>query len=158
MNDTDAARLGDLFKELEDAATPVIEAAAPGASIGFNRIADICYLGQGSAVRVAIPDNADPEVIAARFLDEYRSRYGASYDDLDIQIVTLRITATVQQEQTAIALPFTEGGGDAAAALKGERMAFAPDLREMVPHKVYAMDKLPAGARLTGPASSLSMA
>ena len=31
-------------------------------------------------------------------------------------------------------------------------MAFAPDLREMVLHKVYTMDKLPAGARLTGPA------
>jgi N-methylhydantoinase A len=152
LKETNAAHLGELFKELEAAATPVIKAAAPGAAISFNRIAEICYLGQGSTVRVTLPDSLDPETIAARFLEEYRNRYGASYDDLDVQIVTLRITATAQQDQRTIALPFETEGGDASLALKGERMAFAPDLREMVLHKVYTMDKLPAGARLTGPA------
>ncbi len=152
LANTDTNSLRDRFSELEDAARPVIEAAAPGADIIFNRVADICYLGQGSAVRVSMPDNLDPQTIAADFYDEYRHRYGASYDDLDVQIVTLRVTATADQEQGTISLPFSTTDHDASAALKGERMAFAPDLREMVPHKVYAMDRLPAGTNLTGPA------
>ncbi len=152
LKETSNAVLDDRFRELEDAARPVIETAAPGAGITFTRVADICYLGQGSAVRVAIPDDLDPKAIEDQFFKEYRNRYGAAYDDLDVQIVTLRVNATASQEQRTISLPFSAVGHDVAVALKGERMAFAPDLREMVPHKVYAMDKLPAGATLTGPA------
>jgi N-methylhydantoinase A len=99
-----------------------------------------------------MPDDLDPDEIAARFGEEYRARYGASYDDLKIQIVTMRVTATAQRESEAVALPFEARGDDASVALKGERPAFAPDLREMIPHKVYAMDRLPAGARIEGPA------
>jgi N-methylhydantoinase A len=152
LSETAATQLRNSYEELEDAAKPVIEAAAPGAGITFNRIADICYLGQGSAVRVAMPDDLDPQNIAERFYEEYRNRYGAAYDDLKVQIVTLRVTATAQQEQGTISQPFASEGNDANDALKGERMAFSPDLREMIPHKVYAMDKLPAGSQLKGPA------
>ena len=152
LKDTNPDKLGDQFKALEDSARAVIEAAAPGADIAYARIADICYLGQGSAVRVAMPDDLDIEDIAARFADEYHARFGASYGDLDVQFVTLRVTATAQQETNAIALPFADSSENVSVALKGERMAFAPDLKEMVPHKVYAMDRLPAGARIAGPA------
>ena len=152
LKDTTPERLGDQFAELEWSAKAVIEAAAPGAEIAYARVADICYLGQGSAVRVAMPDDLDLATVAARYAAEYRNRYGASYDDLEVQIVTLRVTATAQQDHPDITLPFAERGGDATEALKGERMAFAADLKEKIAHKVYAMERLPAGARIDGPA------
>jgi len=149
----DAATLGGLFQELEAGATPVIEAAAPGATIDFSYVADICYEGQASAVRVSMPDDLNPATIAERFYQEYETRYGTSYRDSAVQIVTLRLTATAAGEHSAtVALAFPEGSADASTALKGERLAYAPDLSEMIPHKVYAMDRLEAGATFEGPA------
>ena len=149
----DADALGILFRDLEAVAAPVIEAAAPGAAITYSYIADICYEGQASAVRVSMPDDLSPVAIAERFYQEYEARYGASYRDCAVQIVTLRLTATATVEHgPTIALPFPQGSADASVARKGERLAYAPDLRRMVPHKVYAMERLEAGATIDGPA------
>ncbi|MDA7947756.1 MAG: hydantoinase B/oxoprolinase family protein [Hyphomicrobiaceae bacterium] len=149
----DADALGDLFKELEAVAAPVIEAAAPGSTVTFSYVADICYEGQASAVRVSMPDDLSPTDIAERFYQEYEARYGTSYRDCAVQIITLRLTATAaDKHRPTIALPFPEGEGDASVALKGERLAYAPDLQRMVPHKVYAMNRLEAGMRIEGPA------
>ena len=90
----DADTLGVMFQDLEAVAAPVIEAAAPGATITYSYIADLCYEGQASAVRVTMPDDLSPATIAERFYQEYEARYGASYRDSAIQIVTLRLTAT----------------------------------------------------------------
>ena len=153
----DAAALGGLFQELEAAATPVIEEAAPGAPISFSYVADICYEGQASAVRVAMPDDLSPTTIAKRFYLEYEARYGTSYRDCAVQIVTLRLTATAtatatEGQRPTLALPFGKGAANASVALKGERLAYAPELSAMIPHKVYAMDRLEAGAIVDGPA------
>ena len=149
----DADALLALFRELEAVATPVIEAAASGSTITCTYIADICYEGQASAVRVSMPDDLSPATIAERFYEEYEARYGASYRDSAVQIITLRLTATATGERRpAIGLPFPEGGADLSAAFKGERPAYAPDVRRMITHKVYAMDRLAAGAKIEGPA------
>jgi len=152
LGTVDGPALGALFGALEQSAAPAIAAAAPGARIAYGHIADICYEGQGSAVRVAMPDDFDPGVIVERFYDEYAARYGTSYDDLPVQITTLRVTATAVRDRAAIALPFPAGESDPAAALKGERMAYAPDSRAMIPHRVYAMDRLRPDTRISGPA------
>ena len=99
-----------------------------------------------------MPDDFDPGIIIKRFYAEYAARYGTSYDDLAFQIVTLRVIATAMQDRAAIALPFPSGDTDPAAALKGERLAFAPDLREMVSHQVYDMDRLRPNTKSAGPA------
>jgi len=144
--------LDALFGELEQSAAPAIQSAAPGAQIAYSHIADICYEGQGSAVRVEMPDDFDPGIIIKRFYAEYAARYGTSYDDLAVQIVTLRVIATAMQDRAAIALPFPSGDADPAVALKGERLAYAPDLRRMVSHQVYDMDKLRPNTKISGPA------
>jgi N-methylhydantoinase A/oxoprolinase/acetone carboxylase beta subunit len=90
--------------------------------------------------------------IATRFTEEYMSRYGYAYEDMEIQIRTLRVTATAEREVPKVSLRFSGESGDAQGALKGERPAYAPQLGEFVPHKVYAVDRLGGDARIDGPA------
>ena len=49
-------------------------------------------------------------------------------------------------------LPKLAPGGDVASARKGERLAWSPREKQMVPHAVYDRYQLGAGAELSGPA------
>jgi len=150
----DPALLGARFADLEREAAQVVHEAAPGAPLRFARAADICYAGQGHQIRVPLAEGTAGlagEAIAARFEREYRARYGYTYEDLEIDLVTLRVTAFAER---AIAEPASTaaGAGDAAAALKGERPAWSAPARRFVPHRVYALPRLGPGATLAGPA------
>jgi N-methylhydantoinase A len=146
------ARLSALFAELEREAASVVSEAAPGAPLSFARAADICYAGQGHQIRVALaPGEAGlaREAVATRFLDEYRARYGYTYADLEIELVTLRVTATAERR---VVDPASAGTGPAGDAQKGERPAWSPRRRRFVSYRVYAMERLVAGAAIAGPA------
>lgn len=154
--EADPRRLAALYRQIEVEAASVVEQAAPGAAVAFSRAADMCYAGQGHQIRVALPDpdagGLDPAEIAGRFSREYLNRYGYVYDDLEIQVVTLRVTATAQRPLPPVAAPFRATPRDTRGALKGERLAYAPSVRRFVPHRVYAMERLGAGSTLVGPA------
>jgi N-methylhydantoinase A len=146
-------RLAALFAELEAEAAAVVREAAPAAPVRFARAADVCYHGQGHQIRVTLaPGDAGlaSPAIAERFLSEYRARYGYTYEDLEIELVTLRVTASAERATPEPSAPAPEGA--AREALKGERPAWSPRGRRFVPHRVYAMERLAAGASLAGPA------
>jgi N-methylhydantoinase A len=152
---TDPAQLGSLFAEIEREAAAVVGEAAPGAPVAFERAADICYAGQGHQIRVGLGAGAaglERAAIADRFRDEYRARYGYTYEDLEIELVTLRVTARGERSAPEATPAAPAPGGDARSALKGERPAWSPEARRFVPHRVYAMDRLGPNARLEGPA------
>jgi N-methylhydantoinase A len=150
----------------------------PEAPVTFARAADMCYAGQGHPIRVELagPETSPIDVadMTERFRRQYRGLYGYTYDDLEIQMVTLRVTATAARGGP---IPFSarrlrrevpggglagspagrvargdEAGTDASAALKGERPAYSPGTAAFVPHRVYAVDGLAAGATVVGPA------
>lgn len=151
----DPAHVATLFAELEREAAFVVSDAAPGAPVDFARAADVCYAGQGHQIRVALAPGAGGltrAAIAERFLAEYRARYGYTYEDLEIELVTLRVTASAERSPAEPAAPAPASAGDARAALKGERPAWSPRARGFIPHRVYAMERLAAGATLAGPA------
>jgi N-methylhydantoinase A len=150
-SDIDTAALERAFGELEADAREVIEGTPGRGSIRYRRVADICYRGQGARIRVILDGALDAGTVKRRFLDDYRARYGSAYEDQDIQIVNLRIAASRSQPPPPVALAFS-GDGTLDGARKRERPAFDPDTRTMVPHTVYAMDRLPAGASIAGPA------
>ena len=155
LADADADTLQEMFTEMEAETAGVIRAAAPEATISYARAADISYMGQGSTLRIEVvegPEGIDPAALHAAFLETYKVRFGKSYDDMPTQIVTYRVTATATVERNAMSLPFVDGGGGLAAAVKGRRPAFCPFARTMIPHTVYAMDDLPAQAVFAGPA------
>jgi N-methylhydantoinase A len=149
------ALLGALVADLEREAVRVVQEAAPGAPLRFARAADICYAGQGHQLRVTLGEGAAGlarEAIAARFEHEYRARYGYTYDDLEIEVVTLRVMAVAERATREPAVPAVTDGGEAAAAPKGERPAWSPPARRFVAHRVYAVPRLAPGVTLGGPA------
>jgi len=149
---SDAVELRALFEAMEAETAEVIRAAAPEADITYTRAADICYIGQGSSLRIDMPDGLDPAAIRTAFLNAYEARFGAAYDDMETQIVTYRVTASAAGESEALSLPFPETSEPLDGAVKGQRAAFCPHRREMIPHTVYAMDRLPPDATFQGPA------
>jgi N-methylhydantoinase A len=152
----DLARLEGLYRDLEAEAAVVVQQATPGASLRFARAADMCYAGQGHQIRVGLsrPDGGGLErgEIADRFAREYRERYGYAYDDLEVQVVTLRVTATAEGRGASVAASSPGFPGKARGALKGERPAYAPRAGGFFPHRLYAMAALGMGALVTGPA------
>ncbi len=148
----DPAQTAALYRELEAEAAAVVRQAAPGVSMVFARAADMCYAGQGHQIRVDLaPGSFDHDDVCARFAREYRARYGYTYDDLEVQVVTLRVTAAAERPRPR---PVREPGApaDARQALKGERPAWSPVTGHYVAHRVYERSRLPIGATVTGPA------
>jgi N-methylhydantoinase A len=156
LDDMPPDELEQLYRSLESEAAAVVRAVASGADIAFARALDLCYRGQGSSIRLPLSEPDGGMIafddIATRFTEEYMNRYGYAYEDMEIQIRTLRVTATAEREVPKVSLRFSGESGDAQGALKGERPAYAPQLGEFVSHKVYAVDRLGGDARIDGPA------
>lgn len=140
----DAATFESLASELAEEARAVVAAAQPGAQVVFTRHADCCYAGQGATVRV---EAADAASLPQRFSERYAELFGYAYDDLAVQLVTLRVTATASGRVPNLRLGFQ----GSAPELKGVRPAYAASARKLIEHQVYAMGKLPDGTQLEGP-------
>jgi N-methylhydantoinase A len=153
LGEADPSDLARVYRELEEEAGRVVRGAAPGAEVRFTWSADMCYAGQGHQIRVPFGAGGDVtrEHVRECFQREYRRLYGFTYEDLEIQLVTLIVTATAVRASVPLVTAFPPGG-DARAALKGERPAFDPLTRAFVPHRVYGMESLQAGAAIEGPA------
>jgi len=102
-----AALVGDLDALAEadiDAAFDALEQRAradqPGSTL--RRFADLRYLGQSFELTVPADDFDD---LASRFADAHRRRYGFEMHDAGVQIVGVRVTATVPVARPALAPP-----------------------------------------------------
>jgi N-methylhydantoinase A len=155
LAEADPRELDARFQELEAEAAAVVHEAAPGLPVDFARAADICYAGQGHQIRVPLGPGVaglGRDEVAERFSREYRARYGYRYEDLAVELVTLRVLATARREAPPLVAAAHRGATDASAALKGLRPAYSPAVGGFVPHRVYARERLGAGATLAGPA------
>jgi N-methylhydantoinase A len=156
LGETSAAALEKVYQDLEREAGAVVERAAPGSTITFLRAAEMSYAGQNHHIRVTLDDGhrkaVDLSRMAEAFGDEYRRLYGLTYDDLEIQIVTVIVSATAAKEVASVATAFPRGSGGGRRALKGQRPAYDPSSSAFVPHHVYAIDDLEAETVVEGPA------
>lgn len=133
---TTATDLAAAFDTLSIEARAVVAEAAPGALIREHRIAEMRYVGQGHQLRVPL-DDTDPTTIAARFAETYRAAYGYAYDDLEPEIVTLRLLAEAEVPLVSVA-----GKRQVIPAEETSRLAWDPDRRAMVPHRILPFDAL----------------
>ncbi len=147
-----ADELREIYSPMEHETAAVIERAVPGTEITHTRAADVCYVGQGTALRIEVPDDLSPDSIRNAFLRAYEARFGTAYDDMPVQIVTNRVTASAASNALKVGTGFPESSRRLENARKGERPAFCPTAHSMVTHTVYAMETLPAGSRFDGPA------
>jgi N-methylhydantoinase A/oxoprolinase/acetone carboxylase beta subunit len=155
FSETDATELARVYAQLEAEAGAVVRRAAPASAIVFTRSAEMSYAGQTHHIRVPFSQGGDGVELAQvreSFEREYRRLYGLTYDDLEIQIVTVIVSATAAKEAAPLATSFPRSTADGRRAMKGERPAYDPSVRVFVAHKVYAMDDLEADTRIEGPA------
>lgn len=136
--------LEDLARQAGDQVRDVVGAA----QVIYQRELDLCYSGQGSTVRVNVNGLDTIDEIKRQFANDYAQLYGQAYDDLPVQVVTMRVTVSCSQNLPHIGLPFA---GEGALPEPRRRRAFAPRSRAYTDYAVFDMNDLVAGEVLEGP-------
>jgi|TARA_B100001964_G_scaffold228766_1_gene280284 N-methylhydantoinase A len=137
-----------ILVELDQQAADQVRDVVGDAPLTYQREIDVCYSGQGSTVRIEANGLASIDELKRRFAEDYARLYGQSYDDLPVQMVTIRVTVSSAQELPDIGLPFVEEGD---LPVPRWRPAFAPGSRQFSDYAVYEMGQLVGGAEIEGP-------
>jgi N-methylhydantoinase A len=132
----DNAAIERVFAELERGAADDLDAPT------FRRRADLRYRGQAFELTV---DADDLDELPLRFAEAHRQRYGFELPDEPMQIVNLRLSATVAVAKPRLASPSVE-----AAEPSARRHAYVDDAWEEL--DVFRSGALAPGARIPGPA------
>ncbi|MBI4590994.1 MAG: hydantoinase/oxoprolinase family protein [Candidatus Rokubacteria bacterium] len=141
-----------LFAEMEKEARQWLPRDLRAGSIRFERSADTRYAGQGYDTNVSLPSGRLTEdlvtTIRAAFDRTYSALYGRVYDDLELEIINLRLLAAVPR-QAAIGCPPPPS---TRPPQHEERLAFCPYKRDIILHAVYHRLTLPPDFEIEGPA------
>ena len=147
LGELDPGRLEDAFGGLEQVARADLD------SPELRRAADLRYRGQSFELTVAA---GDPERLAARFGTEHERRYGYRMEDEPIEVVSVRLRATVAVDPAEPAGGPATAAGDSperpagGGAPSGERRVnFDGDWRAA---RVWNRAELGHGSTLSGPA------
>ena len=128
--------------------------------IRIERVAQLKYYGGFEAVAlpitVAAPkfDAAALAALLAQFAAEHEREYNYSLDDVPLEIQLLQVVAyglIDRPQRTPVAKP-SAVGGDAHAALTGEREVFFHEQDDFLTTRIYDRSGLLAGASVRGPA------
>jgi len=134
-------RLNDAFAALQKKAAEDFRAEAWPGKIQYRRSVDIRYRGQGYELNLPLTGN-----LLADFEHEHRRRYGYAYPDREVELVTLRLRATVKSPQKATRVHV----GTGAPVRPARVTAFFEGKK--VETKLYSRDELRPGRRYSGPA------
>jgi len=103
LDELDREEIEASFEALQDRASKDLD------SPEFHRRADLRYGGQSFELMVDTDEVEDLEDLAARFHDAHERRYGYRMDGEDVEIVNLRLTATVPVEKPELKEPGPQG-------------------------------------------------
>jgi N-methylhydantoinase A len=146
--------VNSLLEEMAREGRAVLEGSGLAAEqIGYQRSADMRYVGQGHEVSVQLPEGVlGPEhtrQVAAAFEQAYRQRYGRSVPDVPLEVIHWRLIACGPQlEMNFRPAPAAACG----SALKGRRRAYFPERNGYAETPVYDRYLLNSGDAFTGPA------
>ncbi|MCA2011211.1 hydantoinase/oxoprolinase family protein [Cereibacter sphaeroides] len=147
LDELDEAALAEVYGDLQAQAGAIIAASAPGAPQRFSLFADLRYIGQGHQLRVPLED-LGRGAIAETFRTAYLEAYGYVYDDMQVEIVTLRVEAMAETQGPG----FTPLPSDAAAP--SSRKVWDQSQGAMVDTRILRFAALAPGAPevIAGPA------
>ena len=99
LNDVNWGHANDIFTSMEATAVELLESAGvQSADIKIERSADMRYVGQGFEIVVPLPnDTLGPESqdeLAAAFDTTYESMFGRVLNDVPVEAITWRMTAS----------------------------------------------------------------
>jgi N-methylhydantoinase A len=133
----------------------------PDEAISLMHAADCRYVGQGYELRVPIPQGPmDRDSLAALWNDFHRlhhDEYGHAFPGNPIELVNIRVVARGQMPKIP---PFqAPPNGTVGDAMHSTAPVYFPTNGKLVPHKTpfYERSRLPAGARIHGPAVLLQV-
>ena len=152
----DFAALEKLFRGLEESAAAALRSSGAGDPVGFERSADVRFIGQGSETTLPLPatDFAGFSVaqLRERFDEIYAKLYGRTYPECAVEFVSFRVRASLPVRLLELPRLAPAAGASAGDARKGERPAYCPVAGGMIPHAVYDRYRLAPGMRFAGPA------
>lgn len=153
LDDLDEAGFAAAFAPLIEEATGFLKRAdVPADQIKVVRRLDMRYHGQGYDIEVTLPEGAGLASAPELFVARYKEIYALALLDEPIEIVAWKVEAIGPEPKVAGGYSLMRGGGDAASALKGRRMAYEPGAAAYVETPVYDRYKLGPGAVIEGPA------
>ena len=124
------------------------------ASIGFERLVDMRYVGQSYELSIPFGEGGVEEVLdrmLADFHAEHERAYGFAAPDEPVEFVTLRLTAVGRIAKPKLnELP--AGRGDVEAARRAVRQVYFAEAGGFVDCPSYDRYQLPAGGVVEGPA------
>lgn len=149
------------FAALEARARRTLHASNfAAARIRIQRVAQLKYYGGFEAVALPITiaaptfDRPALDDLLEQFAAEHEREYNYSLDDVPLEIQLLQVVAyglIDRPERTRAAMP-PASGGEAQAALTGEREVFFHERDDFLTTRIYARSGLLAGACVRGPA------
>ena len=139
LDELDQEDIEASFETLQDRASKDLD------SPQFHRRADLRYAGQSFELMVDTDEAEDLENLTARFQDTHERRYGYRMDGEGVEIVNLRLTATVPVEKPELNEPEPEDDAE-----RGRREANFDGKWTEVP--VLDRARMGRGSEVEGPA------
>lgn len=158
LADPDRSRLHETYQRLEQEVAEHLRHAGFGADRAVTqRWADCRYVGQGYELRVEAPAGAVDDAWAAAVRDAFETRHEREYfgrfSELEVQLVTVRVTGIGRMPPLHWPSLGAEGGDVSRAQVAEHPVAFAIDGgAERIATHVFARERLAAGDELSGPA------
>jgi N-methylhydantoinase A len=152
LHEADADRIRALLDSMEQEGRDMLSREGmPEDRMAFLYSADMRYVGQGHELNVWLTrEEFDVQLMAQRFHNAHLDRFTYSRDELPIQLVNLRTTATGRVSKLSVQ-PLESGGSTGPqAALKETRSVHLRG--EWMDTRVYRRERLLAGMELAAPA------
>lgn len=155
LKDADFAEIEEIFQVMEKEGMSVLQKAGSTEQIQFDRSLDMRFIGQGSETNLPIATRNftewSREEIRHLFDEAYEVLYGRTYPESEVEFVSYRVRARLPER--TLQLPKIEKRvSSLKEAVKGQRSAFSPVLRDFIPFTVYDRYRLFPGAKFRGPA------
>jgi N-methylhydantoinase A len=154
LNNLSQDAIEKAYAEIEAEIEAVLREVEPSGGITFARSADIGYVGQGYQVTVPIGGEKGglrTDSLWSKFAEIYRAKYGYFYDDIQAELVNLRVNGTIHGAQFR-PKPIEVRGWRLEDSIKGVRPAFSADAAAIIDFSVYDRQRLEPGMVFTGPA------
>ena len=146
---------GTLRKMEEQSNEAFVESMSGGNKLRFEYSADMRYRGQGHDIRVSLPGptrSLTPEKVVRLYSDEYSRTYGYLEEEENIQVINLRVVASLATKKPTIEKAGSETKSISKKAEKGERPAYFTERGKYVKTRVLDGHHLRPGNRFEGPA------
>jgi N-methylhydantoinase A len=149
LNELSTERMRAAMAEMEQQGVELLRASGVADSeITHARYADMRYIGQGSEIRVPVPERGEDwlNTLRTAFEGAYQQLYGRGGPDIGIEVINWRVVSSGPRPSLRIR---RRAAATSPTARKGTRPAYFGEFVETDVYDRYALEE---GAAIDGPA------